>query len=89
MRVVMETVQEVLQRLMHHRVMRDLVFECAELCCIRQLAIDQQIGDFKKTRLLCQLLDRITAIQQDAFIAIDERMTCALRHGAVDMKPGS
>ena len=64
MRVVMEAVQKVLERLVHHRVMRDFVLERGELVRRRQLAVDQEVGDFEKARLLGQLLDRITAIEQ-------------------------
>ena len=79
MRVVMETVEEVLQRLAHHRVMRDLVLELAELGLGRQVAVDQQVGDFEKARVLGQLLDRVPAIQQYALVAVDERDRAAAR----------
>ena len=62
MRVVMEAVQEVAQRLLHHRVMRDFVFERAGLIRRRQFAVDQEVGDFEKVRLLCQLLDRVATV---------------------------
>ncbi len=72
MRVVVEAVQEVLERLMHHRVMRDFVVERRELVRRRQLAVDQQIRDLEEARLLGQLLDRIAAIEQHAGVAVDE-----------------
>ncbi len=73
MRVVVEAVQEVLERLMHHRVMRDFVVERGELGVRRQLAVDQEVRDFEKARILRELLDRVTAIEQHAGVAIDER----------------
>jgi hypothetical protein len=36
-----------------------------------QLAIEQEIAGFEKITVLGELLDRIAAIKQDAFIAID------------------
>ena len=59
--------------------MRDLVLELAELGLGRQVAIDQQVGDFEETRVLGQLLNRIAAIQQHALVAVDERDRTAAR----------
>ena len=81
MRVVVETVQKVLERLMHHRVMRDFVLERGELVRRRQLAVDQEIRNFEKTRLLGELLDRVTAIEQHAVVAVDEGDGAAHRGG--------
>ena len=37
----------------------------------RQFAVEQQVGDFHEARLLGQLADRIAAVEQDAFVAVD------------------
>jgi hypothetical protein len=83
--VVMEALEEVLQRLAHHRVMRHFVVELGEFVGLGQFAVDQQIGNFKKIGMFRQLLDRIAAIQQDALVAVDERdraFGCGGRHEA-------
>ncbi len=72
-RVVMEALEKIPLRLVHHRVMRDVVFEAGELGLVRQLAVEQQVGHLEEGRLFSQLLDRVTAIHQDALIAIDVR----------------
>ena len=70
--VVVEAAEEVLLRLVHHRVMRDLVLEIRELRLVGQLAVDQQVGHLEEARLLGQLLDRVAAVEQDALVAVDE-----------------
>jgi hypothetical protein len=71
MRVVVEAAQEVLQRLMHHRVMGDFVVERGEFGLRGQFAVHQQVGHLEEAGLLGQLLDRVAAIQQHAGLAID------------------
>jgi len=70
-RVVVEALEEVLQRLVHHRVMRDLVLEGRVLVLLRQLAVEQQVGHFQEGRLLGQLLDRVAAVEQHALVTVD------------------
>src|SRR5699024_3964387 len=38
----------------------------------RQFTVDEEVADFDEVRLLGKLLDRIAAILQDTFVAIDE-----------------
>jgi hypothetical protein len=70
-RIAREAVEEVAEILVQHRVHADLVLERAELILGRKLAVDQQEGGLEEARLLGQLLDRVTAVAQDAGIAID------------------
>jgi hypothetical protein len=79
MRVVMEAVQKVLERLMHHRVMRDLVLERRKLRLAGQFAVDEQVSDFEEARILGELVDRIAAIEQHALVAVDEGHRAARR----------
>jgi hypothetical protein len=37
----------------------------------RQFAVQQQVADFEEVAMLGQLLDRITAMEQDALVAVD------------------
>jgi hypothetical protein len=61
-----------------------------ELFLSRQVAIDQQIRDFEKGRLLCELLDRIPAIAKNPSISINERDlrfgdSCVVERWIVDL----
>ncbi|MNT67775.1 hypothetical protein D3C72_2059430 [compost metagenome] len=51
--------------------MRDAIVEVLLLGCGRQFAVEQQIADFEEVALLGQLFDRIAAVQQHAFVAVD------------------
>ena len=50
---------------------RDRLAEIDELCVRRQFAVKQQIADRQKVRILGELVDRITAIEQFALVAVD------------------
>ena len=39
----------------------------------RQLAVEQQIAGFEEVAVLGQVVDRIAAVEQDAFVAVDDR----------------
>ena len=69
--VVAEALHEVLDVLVHERVDRDLVCPLGQLCCSRQSAVNQQVGDLQVSRVLAQLLDRIAAVLQDPGLAVD------------------
>jgi hypothetical protein len=69
----MEAVEEAQQRLVEHRIRTDGLVERGKLRLRWQLAMQQQITDFDEARMLCKLLDRVAAIDQHAFFAIDER----------------
>ena len=70
-RVAAEPAEEGRELLVHHRVMGDVVDELLLLLRGRQLAVEQQVGDLHEVALLGELLDRIAAIQQHAFVAVD------------------
>jgi hypothetical protein len=53
--------------------MRHLGDEPIELRPCRELTPDQQVGDLEEGRVLGQLLDRVPAVTQDPFLAIEER----------------
>ena len=73
MGVVVEALKEALAHvLVDEGVVRDLVDPLVELGLVRQLAVQQQVGDFEVGRLLGELFDRIAAIAEDAFVAVDE-----------------
>src|SRR3546814_9815341 len=57
---------------MDHRVIGDGLLEVGLLLLTRQLAVQQKIADVHEVALLGQFLDRITAVQQNALVAIDE-----------------
>ena len=51
--------------------MGDGVFEFPALGGIRQVAVVKQIAGLDEVAMLGELLDRIAAIEQNAFIAVD------------------
>jgi len=79
--VVAEALDELLHVLVHERVGRDLVVPGLELRLRRQLAVDQEVGDLQVARSLCELLDRVAAVLEDALVAVDERDRRAARRG--------
>ena len=72
MAVAAEAAEEIVHLFMHHRMMRDTMFEIAELFDGRQFAIEKQVADFQIMRFLGQLLDRVAPIPQFALVAVDE-----------------
>ena len=72
MRVIVETIDKPQQALVHHRVMAYGINEVVELLLIGQLGVKQQIGNLQETAIGGKLVHRVTAIQQNAFLAIDE-----------------
>ena len=56
---------------MHHGVARDAIVKILLLRLGRQFAVEQQVAGFQEVAVFGQLLDRIAAVQQDAFVAID------------------
>ena len=71
-RVATETGIELGQLLMHHRMVLDGFFEIDLLLGIRQFAVLQQVGHLKEIAVFGQLLDRVTAIEEFALVAIDK-----------------
>ena len=56
---------------MQQRVTADPLVERRELGCRGQLAVDEQPRDLEVGAVLRQLLDRVSAIAEDALIAVD------------------
>ena len=71
MGITTEATQEEGHLLMHHGVHGDSAFELSVLLCIRKLAIQQQVTGLDEIAMIGQLVDRVAAIQQNAFLAID------------------
>ena len=71
MGVVLEPLHQLLDVLVQQRVLRDGVGPALQLLLGRQLAEQNQIGDFEIVAVLGQLLDGVAAILQDAFVAVD------------------
>ena len=56
---------------MQHGVLRDRRLELGQLRHGGEVAVVEQIGDLEERRLLCELLDRIPAVPEDAGVTID------------------
>ena len=70
--ITAETTEKPCELLMHHGVMHHGVDKLLFLFGGRQLAVNQQVAGFQIIALFRQLLDRIAAIVQIAFIAVDK-----------------
>jgi hypothetical protein len=81
MGVVGEALHELLDVLVDHGVHRDLMRPVRELARRRQFAEEDQVRGFEIGALLGELLDGITAIQEDAVVAIDVGDAAAARRG--------
>ena len=69
--VAAEALEEPHHLLVHHRVPVDAVVEVGLLRRGRQFAVEQQVASLQEVAMLGELLDRIAAIEQNAFVAID------------------
>ena len=68
----METINETLAHvLMNERVMRDVKGPLVEFLCCGEFAIQQEVGNFKEVALFCKLFDGVTAVTQNACVAIE------------------
>ena len=72
MRVVPEAVHEMLGGLGHHGVVGDLVDPVPLLLGGRQFAEQQQVSDLEEGAVLRQIVDVVSAIAKNAFVAVDE-----------------
>ncbi len=72
-RVVAEALEEIQHALVEHGVRADRVIELVEFALGRQFTVQQQVADFEEIRVLGQLLDRVTPVHEDAFLAVDKR----------------
>ena len=92
-RVVAEALHELLDVLVHERVVGDLVHPRVVLRLRRQGAVHQQVGDLEEVGLLGQLLDGVAAVLEDPLLAVDVGDGAAARGGVdeagvVDREPG-
>ena len=71
MGVAPKTLKEAAHLLVDHRVMNHAIVEVGLLRGGRQLAVEQQITGFEEVAVLGQIVDRIAAIEQHAFVAVD------------------
>ena len=70
MRVVVESVHELLHVLVDHGVLHYFAIPLFQLFLRGKFAVQQQVSDFQKSAVLGQLLDGIAAIPQDAGVAV-------------------
>ena len=56
---------------MQQRMARDIIAEIRHLILVRQFAEHKKIADFQEIGILRQLLDRVTPVAQDAFLAVE------------------
>ena len=85
MRIAAEAAEKLVHLLVYHGVVGDHGHELELLLCVRQLAFEQQVADLQKVAIHRQLLDRITAIEKLALVAVDigdRRRTGGRRHEA-------
>ena len=73
MAVTAEPIKEPIHLGVQQSVLGDLAGELAEFALRRQLAIQQEVSDFEEAGLVCQLIDRVAAMEQNAFLSINER----------------
>ena len=70
-RVPAEAAEEIGQLLVHHGVPADRIAELVKGFLARQVALEEEIGDLHEARLLGQLVDGVTAMEQDSLLTID------------------
>jgi len=73
MRVVAESLHELLEVLVQERVVRDLLRPRVELVLGRQLPVDEEVRRLQVRALLRELVDRLAAVAQDPGVAVDVR----------------
>ncbi len=78
----MKPIQKFLDRLVDKRMVRDVVGPLIELRAIGQLSVQNQKGRLEIRAFLGQLLDGISAVSQDAFVAVNVR-DLALAQGRI------
>ena len=71
MRVAPEALEEARHLLVHHRVARHAIDEIGLLRGGRQFAVEQEIAGLEEVAVFGELFDRIAAIEQHAFVAVD------------------
>jgi hypothetical protein len=78
-----KALHELLDVLVEHRVQRDLARPRLELGLRRQFAKEDEVRRFEEVAPLGQLLDRITPVLEDAFVAVDVRDAAPARRGVL------
>ena len=73
MGVAAEALKKPAHLLVDHGVMDHAIVEILLLRGGRQLAVEQQITGLEKVAVLGEVVDRIAAVKQDTFVAVDER----------------
>ena len=79
--VTAKSVKETVHLSVEQSVLGDETVKLTEFGLRRQFAIQQQVSNFEKAGLLRQLINRIAAMQKNAFFAIDERDLALARAG--------
>ncbi len=79
--VVAEALEELLDIDVDVGVVADVVLEPVQLVGCRELPLEQEVGGLEERRVLCELLDRVAAVAEDAPVAVDERDRAATRGG--------
>ena len=82
--VVVEAVDELLDVLVHVGVIGDLAGPRRRLSVVRHFAAQQQEGHVQERGPAGQLLDRVAAVAQDAFLPVDERDGTAAARGVLE-----
>jgi hypothetical protein len=72
MRVAPEAAEEGGKLLVHHRMHGDGAVESLHLLLRRQFAVKQQVTHLQEIRMRRELVDRVAAVKQNAFVAVDE-----------------
>ena len=72
MRARRETVKEVTHVLVKHAVVGQGPRKARQLGPGWEIAVDQQVRRFDERGVLRELLDRVAAVQEDSFLAVDE-----------------
>jgi hypothetical protein len=67
----MEALHELLQVLVNPCVMRDVVHPVLHLLAGGQLAVEEEVGHLEVAGALGELLDGISAVAEDAVVAVD------------------
>ncbi len=79
-----EPIEELLHVLVEQAVVVQVPAELLELLLVRQLAVDQEVGDLGEAGALAELLDRVAAVAQDAALAVDEGDRAAAGAGGAE-----
>src|SRR5215467_1985876 len=87
MRVIVKPVYELLDVLMDEGMMGYVPLPVLQFSSGGQLAVEKEVGHLQVVAALCQLLDRVAAISQDAAVTIDESYRalarCCIHEGRV------